>query len=108
MKEYIENYDKFKQKGIDEIVVVAANDPYEMAAWGEHLHSSGKVRMLSDCHGDFCKAAGIELDLTKELGGIRCARVAMVVNDGVVESINAEPDGKGLTCSLAENVLQQL
>ena len=28
----------------------------------------------------------------------------MVVQDGVVKSVNAEPDGTGLTCSLAEKI----
>jgi len=32
----------------------------------------------------------------------------MVVNDGVVTAINIEPDGTGLTCSLAPKVLKQI
>lgn len=28
----------------------------------------------------------------------------MVVEDGVVKSVNVEPDGTGLTCSLAEKI----
>lgn len=31
-------------------------------------------------------------------------RYSMVVQDGVVESVNVEPDGTGLTCSLAEKI----
>lgn len=29
----------------------------------------------------------------------------MVVEDGVVKKLNIEPDGTGLTCSLASNIL---
>lgn len=31
-------------------------------------------------------------------------RYSMVVQDGVVQSVNVEPDGTGLTCSLAEKI----
>jgi 2-Cys peroxiredoxin 5 len=32
----------------------------------------------------------------------------MVVEDGVVKKINVEPDGTGLSCSLASNMLSEL
>lgn len=35
-------------------------------------------------------------------------RYAMVVEDGVVKKINVEPDGTGLSCSLASNMLSEL
>ena len=35
-------------------------------------------------------------------------RFSMVVEDGVVKSLNVEPDGTGLTCSLASNIISQL
>ena len=35
----------------------------------------------------------------------RCKRFAMLVEDGTVTKVNIEPDGTGLTCSLAENIV---
>lgn len=35
-------------------------------------------------------------------------RYAMLVEDGVVKKLNVEPDGTGLTCSLASNILSDL
>ena len=32
----------------------------------------------------------------------------MLVEDGVVKKVNVEPDGTGLTCSLAANILSEL
>ena len=32
----------------------------------------------------------------------------MVIEDGIVKSLNVEPDGTGLTCSLASNIISQL
>lgn len=37
-----------------------------------------------------------------------CFRYSMLVEDGVVKKINVEPDGTGLTCSLAPNILADL
>ena len=45
---YISKFDVFKGKGIDEIVCVAVNDPFVMAAWGKSQSADGKVRMLAD------------------------------------------------------------
>jgi peroxiredoxin len=35
-------------------------------------------------------------------------RYSLVVKDDVVQAINVEPDGKGLTCSLSNVILDQL
>lgn len=35
-------------------------------------------------------------------------RFSMVIENGVVKALNVEPDGTGLTCSLAPNILSQL
>ncbi|CAM9771831.1 unnamed protein product [Lampetra planeri] len=45
--------------------------------------------------------------------GARCAcdwprRYSMLVEDGVVKQLNVEPDGTGLTCSLAEGILSRM
>ena len=37
-----------------------------------------------------------------------CCRYSAVVNDNVITHLNVEPDGSGLTCSLANVVLKQL
>ncbi len=60
--------------------------------------------MLADTCGDFTKAAGLELDLAKVLGNVRCKRFSMVVENGVATEVNVEPDGTGLTCSLADKL----
>lgn len=39
---------------------------------------------------------------------IVCFRYSMLVEDGVVKKLNVEPDGTGLTCSLASNILSDL
>jgi len=59
--------------------------------------------MLADPSAVFSKAVDLTTDLPP-LGGIRSKRYSMVVEDSIVKSINVEPDGTGLTCSLAEKI----
>merc|ERR1719384_1797593 len=95
-----------KAGGVDEIVCVSVNDPFVMEAWGKDQSAGGKVRMLADTTADLTKALGLELDLTAVLGNVRCKRFSMVVEDGKVTKLNVEPDGTGLTCSLADKIIQ--
>ncbi|XP_071532511.1 peroxiredoxin-5, mitochondrial [Panulirus ornatus] len=104
---YITQADAIKSKGFHEIACVAVNDPFVMAAWGERHSAGNKVRMLADTNGEFTKAVGLQQDLAV-LGGLRSKRYSMVVDDGKITQLNVEPDGKGLTCSLAENTIAKL
>lgn len=105
---YVQNFDALKSKGAEIIACVSVNDPFVMEAWGKAHNADGKIRMLADPSGEFAKALDVELDLAAVLGNMRSQRYSMVVEDGVVKSLNLEPDGKGLTCSLAPEVLSQL
>jgi peroxiredoxin 5 len=59
--------------------------------------------MLADTNAEFTKA--VELDMSiAPLGGVRSKRYSMVVENGTVQSINVEPDGTGLSCSLADKI----
>jgi len=105
---YVAHIDALKAKGVAEVACVAVNDPFVMKAWGDAQGATGKIRMLADTCGEFTKAADLELDLAAVLGNVRTKRFAMVVEDGVVVGLEVEPDGTGLTCSLAPKVLEKL
>jgi peroxiredoxin len=55
---------------------------------------AGKVRMLADGSADYTKKLGLELDLTARGMGVRCQRFSMLVQDGVVKTLNIEGPGK--------------
>jgi peroxiredoxin len=104
---YVANYDKLKAKGVDEIWCVSVNDHFVMGAWGKDQKAGGKVRMMADGSGIFTKALGLELDLTARGMGIRSQRYSMLVDNGVVTSLNVEGPGK-FEVSDADTMLKQL
>jgi peroxiredoxin len=95
-------------KGVDEVACVAVNDAAVLGAWARDQKSEGKVTMLADGSGDFVRAIGLELDLSKGGLGIRSQRYSMLVEDGVVKSLNIEPAPGQVEASSAEAMLRSL
>jgi glutaredoxin/glutathione-dependent peroxiredoxin len=104
---YLQHYDELKSKGVDEIWCLSVNDAFVMGAWGRDQGATGKVRMMADGSADYTKKLGLELDLTGRGMGVRCQRFSMLVEDGVVKSLNIEGPGK-FEVSDAETMLKQV
>jgi peroxiredoxin len=105
---YVDKAADIKAKGVDEIACVAVNDAFVMGAWGRDQKAEGKVRMLADGSGDFARALGLELDLSKGGLGVRSKRYSMLVEDGVVKSLNVEQQPGQVDISGAEAMLKAL
>ena len=105
---YVDKATDIKAKGIDEIACVAVNDAFVMGAWGRDQKAEGRVRMLADGSGDFTRALGLELDLSKGGLGMRSKRYSMLVDDGVVKSLNVEQQPGQVDLSGAEAMLKAL
>ena len=104
---YVARAEAIKAKGVDDIVCLAVNDPWVMQAWGDAHGAAGKVTMLPDGNGAFTKAMGLEQDLSGATLGVRGKRFSMIVDDGVVESLEVETS-KGVSVSGADACLVQL
>jgi glutaredoxin/glutathione-dependent peroxiredoxin len=105
---YVDRAADLKAKGVDEIACVAVNDAFVMGAWGKEQRTEGKVRMLADGSGDFARALGLELDLTKGGLGMRSQRYSMLVDNGIVKSLNVEKQPGQVDVSSAEAMLKAL
>lgn len=105
---FVERAADIKAKGVDEIACVAVNDAFVMGAWGRDQKTEGKVRLLADGSGDFVRALGLELDLTRGGLGMRSQRYSMLVNDGVVKSLNIEQQPGQVDVSGANAMLRAL
>ena len=104
---FLQAYDDVKAHGVDTIACTAVNDVFVMAAWGKATGSEGKIMMLADGNAEFARAAGLELDLTAAGMGHRGKRYSMLVEDGVVKTLNIETE-RGVNVSGAEAMLKQL
>ena len=104
---YVQHYNDLKAKKVDEIWCVAVNDGFVMAAWGRDQKANGKVRMLGDGSAAWTRALGLELDLGARGMGMRMQRFSMLVDNGVVKSLNVEGPGK-FEVSDAATMLKQL
>jgi len=103
---YVQNIDKLKAKGVDEVWCVAVNDAFVMGAWGKEQKADKKVRMMADGSAVFTKALGLEMDLISRGMGVRSQRYSMLVDNGVVKAINVEAPGK-FEVSDADTILKQ-
>ncbi len=81
---------ELKKQGIDEIACVSVNDPLVMQAWGKEHGTEGKVSMLADADGAFTKAIGLAIDLPDFGLSGRSERYSMIVENGVVKTLNVE------------------
>jgi len=103
---FVEKADEFKKAGVDEIWCISVNDPFVMGAWGRDQKTAGKVRMMADGSADFAKATGLTFDLTARGMGVRSQRYSMLIEDGVVKTLNIEAPGK-FEVSDADTLLTQ-
>ena len=87
---YVQHADAIKAKGVDTIACISVNDAFVMGAWGKDQNVGDKVMMLADGSAEFTKAAGLELDLVARGMGVRCQRFSMIVDNGVIQSINID------------------
>ncbi len=104
---FVTQADDILAKGVDAIACMSVNDVFVMHAWGKDAGVEDKVVMLADGNGDFTKAVGLEMDGTGFGMGIRSQRFAMIVENGVVTTLNIEEPG-AFQVSSSSHVLGQL
>ncbi|MBZ8133448.1 peroxiredoxin [Afifella sp. IM 167] len=105
---FLEHYDAILAKGVDEIVLVAVNDPFVLKAWAESTGAKGKVSFVSDGNAEFAKAAGLDMDGSGVGLGTRIKRFAAVVDDGTVKTILVEDSPGQADKSSAASIMEAL
>jgi glutaredoxin/glutathione-dependent peroxiredoxin len=104
---FVKHYDELKAKGADDVVCLAVNDPFVLAAWAK-AGGAEKIRMLSDWSGTYVDALGLSFDGSGFGLGKRSKRFSMVVEDGVVKSLNIEESPGKVTTTGGNELLAQL
>ena len=104
---FISNSATLKEKGVDLVACISVNDPFVMAAWSKDRDAAEDVLMLADGNAEFTSAIGLEMDVSGFGMGMRSQRYSMVIDNGVVSSLNVE-SGPVLDVSSAETILEAL
>jgi peroxiredoxin len=104
---FVKNLGSIKAKGIDAIAVTGVNDVFVMDAWKKASGGEG-IEFLADGSGNWAKALGLTADLTERGLGVRSQRYAMVVDNGVVKTLNVEDAPGKADISGADNLLKGL
>lgn len=105
---FLSSFDTFKAKGVDEIICLAVNDPFVLKAWALATGADGTITFLSDGNAEFTKALDLDFDGSAKNFGTRSKRYSMLVEDGVVKSLNVEDIPSNAVASSAESLLKEL
>lgn len=103
---FAERAHELRKLGVDTIACTATNDVFVLGAWNK-ASGSDEVTMLADGNGEFARAVGLDADFAKFGMGARSQRYSMIVDDGLVESLNVE-EGGAFEVSSADYMLKSL
>ena len=104
---FVERAAELRAKGVDLVACTSVNDAFVMSAWGKAQGVGDKVAMVADGNGDFARAMGLTVDLTKGGMGERSQRYAAIIDHGVITDLQVEAPGK-LEVSSVEAILAKL
>jgi peroxiredoxin len=107
------NFEKFKELGVDDIYCMSVNDSFVMNAWARNQELKN-VKVIPDGSGEFTRQVGMLVAKDNRGFGDRSGRYAAIIKDGEVEAWFEEPgreDNHGddpYGESSPENVLKHL
>ncbi len=106
---FIRTADQFRDKGIDEIICIAVNDPHVMRYWGRVSGAEGAaITLLADPGAAFTKAVGMDYSMPERGMLDRSKRYAMLVEDGVVKRLHLEESTGVCEISGGESLLEAI
>jgi peroxiredoxin len=83
-------YPEFREQGIDNIYCISVNDSFVMNAWAKQQELQN-IEVIPDGSGTFTRQMGMLVDKDNLGFGMRSWRYAMLVEDGNVVKMWAEP-----------------
>ena len=103
---YVNMFEQYRDKGIDQIICISVNDPFVMNAWGKEHNVGDKILMIGDPFLNFTKAIGADVDKSARGLGIRSNRYSMLVDNLKVIKLQEEEDAGSCEISAAENFIK--
>lgn len=105
---YLDHLESIRERGVDEVVCLAVNDPFVLEHWARETGALGRVTFLADGNGEFTRALGLEFDGGGAGLGVRAKRFAMLVRNGEIAELAVEDSPGAVTDSGAEEFLKRL
>lgn len=102
---YIQHFDTFKNRGIDEVACVSVNDIFVLDNWSRETGAKGRILFLADGSCLFTRAIGLENDSTDRGMGFRSKRYSMLIDDQIVKCLNIDEVRGEISQSSAERML---
>lgn len=87
---YEELYGDIKAAGVDDVICLSVNDAFVMYQWGK-AQNAENVFLLPDGNAEFTRKMGMLVDKSNLGFGMRTWRYSMLVVDGEIEKVFAEP-----------------
>lgn len=109
MPGFVKNADALRAKGVDEIICISVNDVFVMKSWGDDMGANNAgIHCLADGDSGFTKAIGMDFSVPETGMMARSMRYAMIVEDGIITTLNVEEARGVCDISGGENILDQL
>ena len=103
---YVNMSEKYKDRGVDQIICISVNDPFVMNAWGKEHNVGDKILMIGYPFLNFTKAIGADVDKSARGLGIRSNRYTMLVDNLKIVKLQEETDTGSCEVSAAENIIK--
>ena len=101
---FVQRVPALKRSGFDQVICVAPNTPWALAAWSQQLDPERRMRFLSDGNLKFGRATGLTTRQDAFFMGECLERFVMVLRDGFVEKLSVEASSEDVTCTAASEV----
>jgi len=105
---YVAGAPEIRAKGVNRIICATVNDEFVVKAWANDQSALGAVEFIADGNCELAKALGLAVDRTASVMGTRFVRAALIINDGIVESVFTEDKNGQVTSSGAHAILATL
>ncbi|KIP01531.1 hypothetical protein PHLGIDRAFT_112953 [Phlebiopsis gigantea 11061_1 CR5-6] len=103
---YAEAYGQFKEKGVENVYIVAVNDVFVMQAWKDSFGTGAlPIKFIADDKGALAGALGLLFDASPRLGSPRSKRAVLITEGTTVSQIFVENVPSELTVTAADKVL---
>lgn len=109
MPSFVRTADAIRAKGIDDVVCISVNDAHVMRYWGDMTGATkAGIRMLADPAAEFTLGVGMAFTATATGMINRSIRYSMLVEDGVVKTLNLEEERGVCNLTAGETLLDQI